>query len=472
MELPTAPSRDAQWALPADLLDAVTREDVGLEDVLALVVDRLAGPCGVRDARVLAPGEPAAAGALVVPLLLLGEAVGRLQLRCTGPGAAAPAPSVLAAVAHHVAVLLKAETIRRARELDAVAADAVRRLFEEGTRATSVHQAAEVLARVSADALRTERVAVHLCEEDGRILDLLGLGVPESVAAALRAQLVGRSALGSPVWRRAQELGEPVLADCAVATPGRPGGFVATMELLSYAALPLRSARGFVGMVLCGDVSRTRTWTEHERRVARQLSLQGALVVDSARSRQAEHELLAELRHRADHDGLTGLPNRGRLLTALAELLPAAPQDGGALLLLDLDGFKQVNDTLGHHAGDELLRVVARRLGAVVREGDVPARLGGDEFAVLARGVSAPEAAALARRVAAAVAEPLTVDGVRVGVGASVGTALLPEHGQDVPGLLRAADARMYEGKKRSRRLRARSSASVKNARTSPVSTG
>nr|WP_281373183.1 diguanylate cyclase [Kineococcus aurantiacus] len=328
-------------------------------------------------------------------------------------------------------------------------------MFEEGTRAASVREAAEVLARVTADVLRAERVAVHLSAEDTRILDVLDVGVPAGTAAALRAQLVGTRAADSPVWRHAEDTRGPVLADCAAVQPGRPGGFISTMQLRSYAAMPLLSARGPVGMVVCGDVTRARTWTERDRRVARQLALQGALVVDSARLRQAEHEHLAELQHRADHDGLTGLPNRGRLLAALAGALPAAPGAGGALLLIDLDGFKQVNDGFGHLVGDELLRAVARRLRRVLRHDDVAARLGGDEFAVFAAEASAADAGALARRLVEVLSAPVAVEDVTVRVGASIGVALLAEHGDDVPGLLREADARMYEVKRRGRTARA-----------------
>jgi diguanylate cyclase (GGDEF)-like protein len=206
------------------------------------------------------------------------------------------------------------------------------------------------------------------------------------------------------------------------------------------------SGSGAVGMVVCGDVSRPRTWSGRERAVARQLALEGALVVDSARLRQSERAHLEELRHRADHDVLTGLPNRARLLAAIEAAVPSP--GGGGLLILDLDGFKQVNDTLGHHAGDELLREVARRLRREVRAEDLAARLGGDEFAVLLSGTTREEALELADRLRAAIGEPVVVEGVRTRVGVSIGTAALADHAQDVTGLLRAADAAMYASKR------------------------
>ena len=440
------PAADPAVALLAELHDLVTDRPADLEALLGVVVDRLARPCGVLAARVEADGAQAAGGrALVLPLRLFGEDLGRLVL--TGaPGLRLP-PDLARGLAHHVALVVEAGAVRRARALDTAAAGAVRRLFEEGTRATTVREAGEVLARVTAQVLGAERVAVHLIDPGGRVHDLLGLGVPAEVAEALRVQVLGRLAGDSPVWRRALREGGPVLADDTADAPGRPGGFIATMRLRSYVAMPLLSASGAVGMVVCGDVGATRTWSDRDRRVAQQLALEGALVVDSARLRQSERAHLEELRFHADHDVLTGLPNRRRLLDAIAAAT-APGAEGGALLLLDLDGFKRVNDALGHSAGDELLREVARRLRREVRAEDVAARLGGDEFAVLLRGTTRAEAEDLAARLAAALREPVAVEGTSVRVGASVGVAALADHAQDVTGLLRAADTAMYAAKR------------------------
>jgi diguanylate cyclase (GGDEF)-like protein len=144
--------------------------------------------------------------------------------------------------------------------------------------------------------------------------------------------------------------------------------------------------------------------------------------------------------HLARHDGLTGLPNR-RMLTGRLD-------DGAALVLLDLDRFKDVNDALGHGFGDALLRQVAERLSAVARDGDLVARLGGDEFALLARGVVDEEQAlAIARRVAQAFDDPYLVGNVLLDVEASTGVALAPQHAADVETLLQRADTAMYAAK-------------------------
>ncbi len=152
-----------------------------------------------------------------------------------------------------------------------------------------------------------------------------------------------------------------------------------------------------------------------------------------------------------DNDPLTGLPDRGVLRDRgpLALALARASGRPVALLLLDLDGFKRINDLLGHHEGDAVLVEVARRLTTVVGPQDLLVRLGGDEFAVLTAPLAAPEAAAdLAARVVAVVAEPLQVEELEVAVTASVGVALLDRDGNTLEELTRAADQAMYAVKR------------------------
>lgn len=152
-----------------------------------------------------------------------------------------------------------------------------------------------------------------------------------------------------------------------------------------------------------------------------------------------------ELTRQALHDPLTGLPNRALLLARLAELL-GDPDREVAVLLIDLDGFKSVNDTLGHPAGDELLRIAARRLLGCLREEDTAARLGGDEFAVIVAAGGPEFAAAVGARIVDVLRIPFSVSGAEVRVGASIGLA--NRHGPDgADDLLRDADIAMYEGK-------------------------
>jgi diguanylate cyclase (GGDEF)-like protein len=160
--------------------------------------------------------------------------------------------------------------------------------------------------------------------------------------------------------------------------------------------------------------------------------------------------LSAEREHDALHDSLTGLGNRELLHREASKALETLPRRdvGLALFVLDLDKFKDVNDTLGHAAGDHLLQIVAERLTAAVRPGDLVARLGGDEFVVLVHDV--PDAA-VARIAAARLIQQLNgrcqVDGTSVELAASLGVALAPLHGLEFDTLLRRADRAMYVAK-------------------------
>jgi len=156
--------------------------------------------------------------------------------------------------------------------------------------------------------------------------------------------------------------------------------------------------------------------------------------------------------YQALHDHLTGLPNRTLLLRRTAEALTEAGRTGATcgFLLLDLDRFKEVNDTLGHLLGDGLLQVIAYRLARSVRPGDVVARLGGDEFAVLLPAVRAIGVATeVAARLRAALAEPVRLEGMSFEIEASVGIALYPDDGSTVEVLLQRADVAMYLAKER-----------------------
>src|SRR3954471_16252910 len=163
--------------------------------------------------------------------------------------------------------------------------------------------------------------------------------------------------------------------------------------------------------------------------------------------------LEARLTHQALHDDLTGLPNRALFLDRLGQALPRLGRltTTVAVLFLDLDRFKAINDALGHAAGDELLRAVADRLASVLRAGDTAARLSGDEFAVLCEDVAGERhAIGVADRVAEALREPFRLGGGdEVNVGTSVGIALATEPTEDADMLLREADAAMYRAKER-----------------------
>jgi diguanylate cyclase (GGDEF)-like protein len=171
------------------------------------------------------------------------------------------------------------------------------------------------------------------------------------------------------------------------------------------------------------------------------------LLVEKERERAAQEE---RIRHQAYHDALTGLPNRASFSEHLEEAMRRSKRAGWplAILFLDLDLFKRVNDSLGHDAGDRLLRVAAERIRRSVREADMLFRMGGDEFTVLLEDVRGPEEAAMvASRVLEGIAEPLQLQHHEISVSASIGIALYPR--DDVVGerLVKSADTAMYRAK-------------------------
>ena len=210
--------------------------------------------------------------------------------------------------------------------------------------------------------------------------------------------------------------------------------------------VPLCDGPELVGILQVGNrLGAMSTFSAQDLQLLQTLTAHAELIRNNGR-------LLEQLRHDAHHDGLTGLANRSHLLLRLQDRLATGFGTAGdveaAVLLLDLDRFKEVNDTLGHHNGDALLRLVGDRLVAALRGIDTVARLGGDEFGLVLPG-SADEAAAVAalERVRKAVGADVELEGLPLNIEASIGVAFYPAHGDDVDVLLQRADVAMYVAK-------------------------
>jgi diguanylate cyclase (GGDEF)-like protein len=320
-----------------------------------------------------------------------------------------------------------------------------------GVGAQSLEALAEVLLSRIRRLLRASTVQVMIVDADGD-----GDMLPSEVGSALTLAVdeedslhVGHHDFDTGDWVVVRTLTqqEPLLACRTTKDPGvrhwlNDHGFRDAMMV----ALP--DSSGLRGTLRVTDrLGETSTFSTEDLTMLQTLTGHLAVALRSTR-------LVQELGYDATHDSLTGLVNRRALYTDGQARLANAPHRRRALLLLDLDRFKEVNDSLGHHAGDQLLVEVGARLRGQLRGGDLLARLGGDEFAVLLEDAGAEEAASVAENLRARLAEPFTALAGPSAVGSltlystvSIGIARFPDDGPDLSALLRKADIAMYKAK-------------------------
>ncbi|MBK3398698.1 MULTISPECIES: EAL domain-containing protein [Methylobacterium] len=277
----------------------------------------------------------------------------------------------------------------------------------------------------------------------------------DSVIATIPSSVVVQDATTGLI-RLANRQAELLLCRCTGELVGRPAATV----LPPLLAAQLRAALATPGATPMIEAPVDTPWGR------RTLTMRAMAIGEEGEPRHAllvaeditdEHAARVRIHHLAHHDGLTGLPNRELFRQRLGDALSAHGAAETAVLCLDLDGFKGVNDTMGHPAGDQMLRVIARRLEEALRPGDTLARLGGDEFAVVApvRGAAA-EATALADRMIAAARRPVVIDGQSFAPGVSIGIALAPSDAASADELLRCGDLALYEAKRLGRGRHAR----------------
>lgn len=214
---------------------------------------------------------------------------------------------------------------------------------------------------------------------------------------------------------------------------------------------PIVESGSLIGFVVTANrLSDIYTFVGQDARMFATLASHAGVALQNGRLIIRLHDQARQREHEASHDSLTGLPNRVRFADRLERRFADRAElgEGITIALMDLDGFKEINDTLGHQAGDKVLVEVASRLRTAVDDATLVVRLGGDEFGLIAPARAQPaDVEAMCHHVRAAVAEPMDVDGIPVTMGVSIGLAIAPEDGENAETLLKRADVAMYSAK-------------------------
>jgi diguanylate cyclase (GGDEF)-like protein len=317
------------------------------------------------------------------------------------------------------------------------------RLYRFAQAVTSAPEVDETLRKLLLEArelLRAERAEVAFVASDGGHVAHVRLGATGRIGRSSEAPAPADQWLLSRVVGD----GEPLLIGRGTKDADARAWLDAQVAREAV-AVPLRGGAGILGVLIAADrVGNVRSFTEDDVRLLETVASHASVALQNG-------ELMDKLRHEAIHDGLTGLPNRTALqrqMTAALEEVADGRSPGAAVMILDLDSFKEVNDTLGHQHGDQLLVEVGARLRAAVGSAGFVARLGGDEFAILLSGTDDEDRAVrVGRRLLRSLEQPVPLDGLEVEVGGSLGLAMAPAHATDPAGLLKRADMAMYDAK-------------------------
>jgi diguanylate cyclase (GGDEF)-like protein len=441
-------ARAAQAVLAPAYLLAVRAPDGGnpLVHSAGLPADEVPGM-----ASTLLDGGDLGPGAVVVDVASARRRHGRLAaIYPAGNGAMGEESSMLAAYAGHAAAALDLIIALEDARKEADRAGALLALAHELSATTDAGAVGDIVSEALPRIVGCRSASILMWEPaTGSLRTHATVGLTDAGTDLLRATALRAEDVPELVGMLTDR--EPRFLSSATSSPAlrRLLNGLGTSDVV---AVPLLAGTTFLGIATAG-------WADGEAPSQLDGDVLARLrgVGDQATTALQKARLLATVSHQATHDALTGLPNRVLFLERLVETIPTAA-DGShvAVLFCDLDRFKQVNDTLGHAAGDELLRQVAARLRGVVRPGDTVGRLSGDEFAIVLPGLVTPsDAESLADRVVACFAEPFRLDGTDVEVGTSVGVAVqaLGSVGT-AEQLLREADAAMYRHKQGHRSTR------------------
>jgi diguanylate cyclase (GGDEF)-like protein len=441
-------TRAAQAVLAPAYLLAVRAPDGGdpMVHSAGLPADEVPGL-----ARTLLDDGDLGPGAVVVDVASPRRAHGRLAaIYPSGNGAMGDEYSMLAAYAGHAAAALDLIIALEDARQEAERAGALLELAHQLSAATDAGAVTEIVSEALPRIVGCTSAGILMWDPaSGSLRSHSTVGLSDDGADLLRTTALHVEDVPELVGMLTDR--EPRIISSATSSPAlqRLLQGVGTADVV---AVPLLAGSTFLGVATAGWASGEAPTQLDGDVLAR---LRG--VGDQATTALQKARLLATVSHQATHDALTGLPNRTLFLERLVATIPTAAEGAHvAVLFCDLDLFKQVNDTLGHAAGDELLRQVAARLRGAVRPGDLVGRLSGDEFAIILPGLVDPEdARSLADRVTSCFDEPFRLDGTDVAVGTSVGVAVQPV-GSDgtAEQLLREADAAMYRHKQGHRSTR------------------
>ena len=323
----------------------------------------------------------------------------------------------------------------------AIALESTRALLELAqslTNMTTIEDIGELLANTTPRVIDCDRSLVILCDENSDTARVVGTyGYEPDVDAALREHLFQAARLREVV-------GDSHYHDINDAS--LMSTFMQRVGAVASATVPVVTAGKIIGLVGAGVTARPERLSSDPDllRLLRGLASQAATAIRSA-------QLVDELRHQALHDALTGLPNRALVIDRAEQLLKRGRRDNKpvAALFIDLDGFKDVNDTMGHDVGDWLLNAVAQRLRTALRDSDTLARIGGDEFVALLEGMPAPAVESVADRVLEVLRDPFEVRAAPpkvLQISGSIGVAIGDR--PTAAALLRDADVALYQAKR------------------------
>ncbi len=226
---------------------------------------------------------------------------------------------------------------------------------------------------------------------------------------------------------------------------------LAELDAADALIAPIVEGGVLIGFVVAANrLSDIYSFVAQDARMFATLASHAGVALQNGRLIVRLHDQARQREHEALHDSLTELPNRVLFADRLAERFDLSRASNGeiTIALMDLDGFKEINDTLGHQSGDRVLIEIANRLRSAIDDQTLVARLGGDEFALLARPtVARSQVEMMCRQIRASIAEPIEIDGIRVAMGVSIGVAVAPHDGENAETLIKRADVAMYSAK-------------------------